>query len=130
MRWALVNHMAHLGRLRQWAASTAAFVAARHEALPLRTLAAAPHATVQTCAVAAAPATSFVRDSLLLPALSAMATLLPGLMPSLLLTGKSKWSGKNKRHPKAANHGSRPASHIGRRQRAAAKGRYQYQPKR
>ena len=56
--------------------------------------------------------------------------LVPEMMSSLLLTGKSKHAGKNKRWPKKANHGARPCSHVGRRQRAAAKGRYTYQPKR
>ena len=66
----------------------------------------------------------------LLPPLTAAWTLLPELMPSIVLTGKKKHHGKNKRYPKAANHGARPCSHIGRKQRAAAEGRWKYNPKR
>ena len=61
-------------------------------------------------------------ESLLPPLISAW-TLLPSLqslIPSILLVGKSKTSGKNKRPPKAPNHGARPCSHVARRQRAAA----------
>ncbi|KAL1514835.1 hypothetical protein AB1Y20_003920 [Prymnesium parvum] len=37
-------------------------------------------------------------------------------LPALLLmTGKRKSAGKNKRIPKPANHGSRPCNHVGRR---------------
>jgi hypothetical protein len=59
-----------------------------------------------------------------------MRPLLAGLIPSLLLTGKRKTSGKSKRFPKPANHGARPCNHVGRRQRAAAIGNVRYQPKR
>jgi len=66
----------------------------------------------------------------LLPALVAVSTLLPGIVwDGLLLTGKGKYTGKNKRHPKKCNHGARPCSHIARRQRAAADGRTKYKPK-
>uniref|UniRef100_A0A7S2NGJ0 Uncharacterized protein n=1 Tax=Haptolina brevifila TaxID=156173 RepID=A0A7S2NGJ0_9EUKA len=68
--------------------------------------------------------------NLALPAITAAFTLLPNLIPAILLTGKGKSSGKSKRMPKPANHGSRPCNHVGRRQRAAARGRYKYQPKR
>lgn len=65
-----------------------------------------------------------------LPAAMMMRPLLGGLIPSLLLTGKRKTSGKSKRFPKPANHGARPCNHVGRRQRAAAIGNVRYQPKR
>ena len=67
--------------------------------------------------------------SLWLPAVQFFSLAWTPLMPAILMTGKSKASGKNKRFPKAANHGSRPCSHIGRRQRAAAIGRVKYMPK-
>ena len=64
-----------------------------------------------------------VSSPLALPALTAAWTLLPDLMPSLLLVGKKSHRGKNKRKPKRANHGALPCSHVMRRQRAAAMGR-------
>jgi hypothetical protein len=68
---------------------------------------------------------------LLLPPLTAAwALVADDLAPHIVLTGKGKHRGKNKRIPKAANHGARPANHVGRRQRAAAAGRYKYNPKR
>ena len=71
---------------------------------------------------------------MLMPALTAAVTLLPrattDLIPSILLVGKRRTSGKSKRHPKRANHGARPCNHVGRRQRAAAMGSVKYQPKR
>ena len=52
-------------------------------------------------------------------------SLLPELnFPALLLTGKGKYTGKNKRYPKKANHGARPTSHIGRQQRRKADGNF------
>ena len=51
------------------------------------------------------------------------------LMPSLLLTGRGKWAGKNKRIPKKANHGARPCNHVGRRQRQAAAGKFRFRAK-
>jgi hypothetical protein len=65
-----------------------------------------------------------------LPALTAAWTLLPSLVPAVVFIGKAKHRGKNKRPPKPANHGSRPCSHVGRRQRAAARGRFKFNPKR
>ena len=59
----------------------------------------------------------------LLPPLTAALTLLPNLMPSIVMVGKKKHRGKNKRMPKAANHGARPCSHVMRRRRAAVIGR-------
>ena len=51
------------------------------------------------------------------------------LMPSILMTGKRRTSGKSKRHPKPANHGARACNHVGRRQRAAAIGNLKYATK-
>ena len=78
----------------------------------------------------AAPSPSGVA-ALLVPPLTAAASLplLRDLMPTIVLTGKGKYKGKNKRHPKPANHNARPCSHIARRQRAAAEGRFKYKPK-
>ena len=53
----------------------------------------------------------------LLPPLTAALTLLPNLMPSIVMVGKKKHRGKNKRMPKAANHGARPCNSTGRRWR-------------
>lgn len=89
-------------------------------------------AAASAALVPAAPRALVPLDSLLPPAIAAW-TLLPSLqslMPSILLVGKSKVSGKNKRPAKAPNHGARPCSHVGRRQRAAAKGRFRFNPKR
>lgn len=61
----------------------------------------------------------------LAPALTAACSLLPELnFPSIVLVGKKKHHGKNKRYPKPANHGARPANHIGRHQRWKARGSY------
>ena len=59
----------------------------------------------------------------LLPPLLLAWTVLPGLIPSILLIGKKKHHGKNKRMPKKSNHGALPCSHVMRRRRAAALGR-------
>ena len=69
--------------------------------------------------------------ALVLPPLTAAWALLPSFLnPTIVLTGKGKYKGKNKRHPKPANHNARPCSHIARRQRAAAAGRFKFNPKR
>ena len=59
----------------------------------------------------------------LLPALMAGMTLLADVMPSIVMIGKKKHRGKNKRRPTSANHGARPCSHVMRRRRAAVLGR-------
>ena len=66
----------------------------------------------------------------LLPPITAAFTIASDLMPAIVLTGKKKHHGKNKRYPKAANHGARPCSHIARKQRAAAAGKFKYNPTR
>lgn len=76
---------------------------------------------------AAAAAAAYDRHAgatTLLPALAITAwSVLPDLIPSILLVGKGTHRGKNKRPPKKANHGARPCSHVGRRQRKAAAGK-------
>ena len=81
-------------------------------------------AAASTTDVTANEAAKMHGTSTLVPALAITAwTLLPDLIPHILLVGKRTSAGKNKRYPSKANHGSRPCSHVGRRQRAAAKGR-------
>lgn len=65
----------------------------------------------------------------LLPPLTAGLTLVQNLVPSIVLTGKSKHSGKNKRRPNKCNHGARPCSHVMRRRRAAFLGRIKFKNK-
>lgn len=64
----------------------------------------------------------------LLPPFMTAWTVLPNLIPSIVLVGKKTRNGKNKRIPSKANHGARPCSHVGRRQRAAARGKYKFNP--
>ena len=93
---------------------TAATAAASHHASPLQWAVAMEDAQVVVRSV----------ESTLPPAIAVAAwTLLPSLIPNILLAGKSKWTGKNKRYPNKANHGAKPCSHVGRKQRQAAKGR-------
>ena len=65
-----------------------------------------------------------------LPSITAAFTILPDLLPAMVLTGKKKHHGKNKRYPKKANHGALPCSHVMRKQRWAAQGKVKYNPKR
>lgn len=80
-------------------------------------------------------ATPQVNRGPLLPALAMAAwTMFPrmptaDLLPSILLVGKRRTSGKSKRMPKPANHGARPCNHVGRRQRAKAMGAVKHMSK-
>ena len=56
------------------------------------------------------------------PTLSHTAAALLQLV--LLMTGKSKHNGKNKRHIKPANHGARPCNHTARRAKVPRRCRY------
>ena len=107
-------------------------------AQPLRLLALSPPRLSCVASVQLpvdAPASGALRDvaTAVLPALAAAWTLFPpvlaDLMPSILMTGKRRTSGKSKRHPKPANHGARACNHVGRRQRAAAIGNLKYATK-
>jgi hypothetical protein len=42
----------------------------------------------------------------------------------ILMSGLSKWTGKNKRKLKKANHGARPCNHVGRHDRRIKQTRY------
>ena len=49
------------------------------------------------------------------------------ILPALVfMVGKTKRSGKNKRIPKPANHGSKPCSHVGRRMRRPRRNRVKH----
>ena len=99
--------------------------------LPRMQLLAASSTTAAPLAVAAPPGPDTLASravSALLPPFMTVWTQLPSLIPSIVFVGKKTRHGKNKRVPSKANHGARPCSHVGRRQRAAARGKYKYNP--
>ena len=81
--------------------------------------------TASEGAACAGPVTRHAAPTLL-PQLAAVCALPFNLIPTIVQIGKSKYSGKNKRIPKKANHGARPCSHVMRRRRAAVHGRIKH----